>query len=299
MKIGFLGLGKMGTAIAKHLQKAGHELTVWNRTAAATAPLAEVGAKVAATPGEAFAGAEVIFSMLMDDAAVEGLILGNDVAVLKSMEAGTIHVSLSTISVKLSQRLTKEHEDRSQHFVGAPVFGRPNVAEDGKLWTVVGGAEQAVAKILPLLESFSRGITVASDKPWSAHALKISGNFLITAMIESLSEALVFAKAEGIDPALFLETVNNALFQSPFYAAYSKIMLNPPAKPGGTIALGAKDTRLFREAAVEAGVRTPLADGFAEDFRRASEVGMDQADWAAGLYELARKTKLKENAPHV
>ena len=296
MKIAFLGLGKMGTAIAKHLQRADHELTVWNRSQAATAFFAERGARVATTPVEAVAGSEVIFSMLMDDAAVEEVVLGNGSASLRAMKSGAIHVSLSTISVKLSQRLALAHEARSQHFVGSPVFGRPNIAEDGKLWTVVGGAAQPVAIVVPLLETFSRGITVASDKPWAAHALKIAGNFLITSMIEGLSEAAVFANAEGIEPALFLETINNALFQSPFYAAYSKIMLNPPAIPGGTIALGAKDTRLFREAADGAGIGTPLADAFAEDFRRASEAGMDEKDWAAGLYALAQETNSKINA---
>jgi 3-hydroxyisobutyrate dehydrogenase-like beta-hydroxyacid dehydrogenase len=296
MKIGFVGLGKMGRAVASHLQRAGHELTVWNRTAAATTALVERGARAAASPSEAFAGAEVVFSMLMDDAAVESVVLGNNAEALKAMAAGSVHVSLSTISVRLSKKLTAEHAARKQHFVGAPVFGRPNVAEEGRLWTVVGGAATAVAKVRPLLDTFSRGVTVVSEQPWSAHALKIGGNFLITAMIESLSESTVFAKAEGIDPAVFLETVNNALFQSPFYAAYIKIMLNPPAKPGGTIGLGAKDTRLFREAAQEAGIRTPLADAFAEDFRRAIEAGRNEQDWAAGLYSLAFEKNAREAA---
>ncbi len=289
MKIAFLGLGKMGSAIAKHLQQAGHELAVWNRSSAATNEFIERGAKAAASPAEACAQAEVVFSMLIDDAAVKGVLLGEGGA-LNALVPHAIHVSLSTISVQLSQQLAKEHEAHSQLFVAAPVFGRPNVAEDGKLWTVVGGPQQAVNKVQPLLATFSRGVTVVSDNAWSAHAMKIAGNFLITAMIESLSETLVFAEAEGIEPAVFLETINSALFQSPFYAAYSKIMLSPPSKPGGTIALGAKDTRLFREAATEAAVLTPLADKFAADFERARADGMEQADWAAGLYQLARRT---------
>ena len=97
-------------------------------------------------------------------------------------------------------------------------------------------------------------MTVVSDEPWRAHALKIGGNFLITAMIESLSEAMVFAEAHGIDPTLFIETVNAALFRSPFYEAYGKVMLNPPERPGATIALGGKDMGLFREAARSVGL---------------------------------------------
>ncbi len=290
MKIAFLGLGKMGAAIAGHLLRAGHDVTVWNRTVAATEPLVKQGANAAKNAVDAAAHADAVFTMLIDDAAVESVVLSDDAALLRAMAASATHVSLSTISVKLSSQLTREHHARSQHFVAAPVFGRPNVAEEGKLWTVVGGADGPISRIRPLLETFSRGITVVSAEPSGAHAMKIAGNFMITAMIESLSEAMVFAKAEAIDPAVFVATVNNALFQSPFYAAYGKIMLNPPEKPGGTITLGAKDTRLFREAAEGAGIRTPLADAFAEDFRRASEAGMDQKDWAAGLYQLAQSS---------
>lgn len=292
MRIAFLGLGQMGSAVAKFLaggrNEGDDELVVWNRTRAATRPLAEAGARVAASAAEAVHGAEVVFSLLMDDAAVEQVVLGPDAGVLGAMQAGAIHVSLSTLSVKLSERLTEQHQAHGQHFVAAPVFGRPNIAAEGKLWIVVGGEDDAVAKIKPLLEKFSRGITVVSTKPSGAHALKIGGNFLITAMIESLSEAMVFSAAHGVDPGLFLETVNSALFQSPFYAAYGKVMLHPPETPGATIALGSKDMRLFREAARAAGVSVPLADKFAEDLNRASEAGLGHADWAAGLYKLAQ-----------
>jgi 3-hydroxyisobutyrate dehydrogenase-like beta-hydroxyacid dehydrogenase len=147
------------------------------------------------------------------------------------------------------------------------------------------------------LNSFSRGITIVSENPSSAHALKLGGNFLITAMIASLSEALVFAEASGIEPALFLETVNSALFRSPFYEAYGKLMLHPPANPGGTVAIGEKDTRLFREAAQSAGVETPLGDSFAANWNRAIEAGMRDEDWAAGYYKLTRKlTATKSSA---
>jgi 3-hydroxyisobutyrate dehydrogenase-like beta-hydroxyacid dehydrogenase len=199
---------------------------------------------------------------------------------------------LSTISVKLSQRLTAEHARAGSVFVAAPVFGRPNVAAEGKLWIVVGGKDEAVSQVRPLLETISRGLTIVSEEPWRAHALKIGGNFLITAMIESLSEAMVFAEAQGIDAGLFLDAVNNALFRSPFYEAYGKVMLNPPEHPGATIALGIKDMGLFRSAADGAGMRTPLADHFAADLETAAEAGLKGQDWAAGLYQLARNTSL-------
>jgi 3-hydroxyisobutyrate dehydrogenase-like beta-hydroxyacid dehydrogenase len=286
MRIAFLGLGKMGSAVALHLLKAGHELTIWNRTAAHAESLNASGAQVAKSPSEAVAHAEVTFTMLMDDGALESVVFG--AGAIQAMPPNSIHVSLSTISVGLSDRLTEEHWATGTHFAAAPVFGRPNVAEDGRLWTVTAGEPSVIERIRPLLDTFSRGVTVVSEKPSSAHALKLGGNFLITAMIASLSEGLVYAEALGIKPAIFLDTINNALFQSPFYQAYGKIMLDPPEHPGGTIALGEKDIRLFREAARSASVKTELADIFEANLQRAIETGMKDQDWAAGYYRLAQ-----------
>lgn len=286
MRIAFLGLGKMGSAAARHLMEAGHEVTVWNRTRAHAEPLAEMGAKVAGSPVDAVADAEVVFTMVFDDAALEEVLFSG--GALKGMTPGTLHVSLSTISVALSDRLTLAHRAQQLTFVAAPVFGRPDVAEAGKLFTVVAGEAAAVEKARPLLDAFSRAVAVVSDKPSAAHALKLGGNFLITAMIASLSESLVYAEALGIERGVFFETVNAALFRSPFYEAYGKIMLDPPKDAGGTIALGEKDLRLFREAATGAQVRTPLADVFEGSLKRAIDAGMQDADWAAGYYELMR-----------
>lgn len=296
MRIAFLGLGNMGSPLAKLLLTTEHQVTVWNRTPKKARDLAADGAIAADTASEAAAEAEIVFSMLNDDAAVESIVFGEDGSdgILKTLEPGAIHVSLSTISVALSKRLADAHVKNGREFVAAPVFGRPNVAADGKLWIVAAGKESSVAKARPLLEQMSRGLTVVSDEPWRAHALKIGGNFLITAMIESLSEAMVFAEAEGIDPGLFLETVNNALFRSPFYEAYGKVMLNPPEHPGATIALGTKDMGLFRQAAEGVGMRTPLADHFAADLSRAAEAGLKDRDWAAGLYQLAQNSSLRQ-----
>ena len=286
MKIAFLGLGKMGSAIARLLVKSGEELTVWNRTAGRAEALGREGAKIAQSAAEAAAGADVVFTMLMDDPALREVLYKGKV--LESLGSGAIHVSLSTLSVALSKELTEEHAKRGQHFVAAPVFGRPHIAEAGKLWVVLGGAAEPVEKVRPLVEKFSRGISVVGENPWSAHALKLGGNFLITAMIASLSEGFVYAGALGVEPAIFLETVNKALFQSPFYEMYGKIMLTPPEKPGATMAVGEKDMRLFREAAQDSKVRTPLADVFMATFHRAFEAGMKDADWAAGYLQMQR-----------
>jgi 3-hydroxyisobutyrate dehydrogenase-like beta-hydroxyacid dehydrogenase len=288
MRIAFLGLGKMGSAIAGHLIDAGHELTVWNRTRAHAEPLGKRGARIANSAAEAVAGVDVVFSMVFDDAALEEVMFAGEA--LKAMMPGTIHVSLSTISVALSDRLTIMHRTEHLTFVAAPVFGRPNIAEEGKLATAVAGESEAVKKVQPLLESFSRTVTVIGEKPSTAHAVKLGGNFLITAMIATLSESLVYAEALGIEPHVFFETVNGALFRSPFYESYAKLMLDPQQnKPGGTIELGDKDLRLFREAAEGAHIKTPLADTFKAHFDRAIKKGMKDEDWAGGYYKLARE----------
>ncbi|MGB9147090.1 MAG: NAD(P)-dependent oxidoreductase [Acidobacteriaceae bacterium] len=287
MRISFLGLGKMGTPIASHLLKSGDHVTVWNRTASHAEALGREGAHVAKTPAEAVAGCDVVFTMVMDDAALEDVLYAGHL--LDSLAKGAIHVSLSTVSVALSKKVTEEHARRGQHFVAAPVFGRPHVAEAGKLWVAAAGEKEAVERVRPLLERFSRGITVVAQTPWSAHALKLGGNFLITAMIASLSESFLYAQAMGVKPEVFLETVNSALFQSPFYEMYGKIMLHPPEKPGGTMALGEKDMRLFCEAAHASGIRTPLGDVFLATLRRAIEAGMRDQDWAAGYLEFDQK----------
>lgn len=288
MKLAFLGLGKMGAAMARKLMAAGHEVTVWNRDSAKAQALTSEGAKAAAAIAEAVQGKDAIVSMLFDDAANEKVLLTEDGA-LAAMDQGALHIACSTISVSLSDRLTSEHASRGQQYVAAPVFGRPNIAAEGKLWIVAAGPADAIAKARPVLEPMSRGITIIGPKPSQAHALKLAGNFTISLMIQALSEAAVFGQANGIDPALLLETINSALFQSPFYAAYSKLMLNPPEPPGGTIELGQKDLNLLLTAAHAQQVKLSIAEQMETRFTEAVASGLGNTDWAAGLLKAAEQ----------
>jgi 3-hydroxyisobutyrate dehydrogenase-like beta-hydroxyacid dehydrogenase len=293
MKVGFLGLGAMGTPMALRLLAAGHELSVWNRTEGRTEPLLREGAIAAATPAEAELGADAVITMLFDDAAHEEVLFGAN-GLLDALAPGALHISCSTISVALSERLTAEHAKRGIDFVAAPVFGRPSVAEEGRLWIVVAGAEDAVAKARPLLEPMSRGISVVGNEPRHAHALKLGGNFLISAMIHSLSESFVYAAAQGLDPQVFADTVNSALFQSPYYAAYYNVMLHPPEVPGASLDVGEKDLRLLREAAAARGTHLSLADSLAEIFTEARKNGLGAQDWTVAQY---RAAQLRSQAP--
>ncbi len=290
MRIALLGLGNMGTPIAHLLQEQGHQLSLWNRTP-------RPGVQLALTLSEAVVGVPIVLTMLSNDAATEAVVFGaqDSPGILTSMAKDAIHVSLSTISVKLSRRLTEAHQQCHQHFVAAPVFGRPPIAQQGKLWIAVAGAHLAVEQVRPVLQAVSRGLTVVSDQPWRAHALKLGGNFMIAAMVQAMSEASVFAESQGIPPALFLETVNSALFQSVFYGQYSNTLLNPPPVPGATVALGSKDIALFREAAADAHRHLPLADYIAQQLHSAEEAGMKSEEWSVGQYRIAQVTTGPKN----
>ena len=286
MRIAFLGLGKMGSAMAR-LLLAKHEVTVWNRSPERAEQLVAEGATAASTPVEAVTGARLVFTMMHDDAALESVL--HEQGALNAMAQGAIHVSTSTISVGLAERLETEHARRKHGFVGAPVYGRPNVAAEGKLWIVAGGQSEAVNEVKPVLELFSRGITVISDKPSLAHAAKLGGNFLITAMIASLSEAFLYVEEHGLDKDVFLQTITDGLFQSPLYANYGKVMLHPSDEEApATVKLGAKDLMLFREAAKETATRTPLADIFQQQLNAAIQAKMGDKDWAVGYLEQVR-----------
>ncbi len=294
-KLAFLGLGQMGAPIARLLLAQEHNVTLWNRSpekahAVKAESVSTGNARIAASPGEAAAHADIVFTMLTDDAATEAVLFGDkhQPGFLGALKPGAIHVTLSTISVALARRITAAHQERGQHHVGAPVFGRPAVAEAGRLWIVASGEDAPLAAVRPLLESISRGLTIVSREPWQAHALKLGGNLMITSMNQTLSEAFVFAESQGIDPALFHQAINSALFQSQLYENYGKTILNPPQHPGATVSLGIKDTRLAREAAADAGVHMRLADYFADVLDRAKQAGFADEDWAVGQYRIAQ-----------
>jgi 3-hydroxyisobutyrate dehydrogenase-like beta-hydroxyacid dehydrogenase len=287
MRITFLGLGQMGSNVARLLLERGYDLTVWNRSPKAAEPLQKAGATVATTPKLAVADADVVFTMVHDDQALESILF--EQGALEAIRKGATHISLSTISPALADHLDQEHAKHGHQFIASPVFGRPAIAAEGKLWLAIAGKDEVLTPLLPVLETFSRGYTIVGQKPSAALAVKVAGNFLITSMIAALSESMVVADAHGIEPALFLETVNNALFQSTFYANYGKVMLNPQAEPSATVSLGAKDTRLFREAAASTSTPTPLGDHFQKQLEAAAKGGLADADWAAGYYQFVQQ----------
>ena len=171
MRIGFLGLGNMGTPMALRLLAAGYELSVWNRSEERTKPLIHEGAIAAATPAEAELGSDAVITMLLDDAAYEEVLFGVH-RLIDVLSPGVLHILCGTISMALAERLTAEHASRGIDFVGVSVFGRPSDAEDGQLRIMAAGAEKAVDRARPLLATFSREITVVGKEPQQAYAIK-------------------------------------------------------------------------------------------------------------------------------
>jgi 3-hydroxyisobutyrate dehydrogenase-like beta-hydroxyacid dehydrogenase len=280
MKIGFIGLGNMGAGMAANLVKAGHEVTAYNRSQAKVAALAEQGATAAKSVAETCDG-DVVITMLANDDAVSAVTFGDDGA-LASLKAGAIHVSSSTISVALSERLTAAHADAGQRFVAAPVFGRPEAAAAAKLFVVAAGAEDAIAPLAPVFEAIGQRTFVVSDEPKAANLVKLSGNFLIASVIESLGEAMALVGKAGVDKNEYLEILTSTLFGAPVYKTYGGLIAREEFEPAGFAAeLGAKDIRLVLAAADTLQAPLPIASLLRDRFLTLLANGGAQLDWSA------------------
>ncbi len=281
MKVGFIGLGQMGSGMAARLLEAGHEVTVYNRTRARARPLREHGASVADTPAGACSGAEVVFTMLADDHAVEDVTFG-DQGILGSLPRGAVHVSSSTLSVDFTRRLASAHGAAGQRFLAAPVFGRPDVAAAGKLFVVAGGEQQTVAFVQPLLDAMGQRTFVMSSQPEAAALVKLSGNFLIASVIESVGEAMALVDRGGVDRRAYLELITSTLFNAPVYKGYGQLIADRKYEPAGFAApLGQKDIRLALAAAEELRVPMPVASLLRDRLLRLLANGGEKLDWAA------------------
>ncbi len=281
MKVGFLGLGHMGSGMAARLVEAGHDVTVWNRTRAKAEPLRAKGASVADTPAEACAGAETVFTILADDHAVEEVTFRDD-GILGALPDGAVHISSSTLSVDFTRRLGAAHGEAGQRFLAAPVFGRPDVAAAGQLFVVAGGEQATVNTVQPLLDVIGRRTFVMSDRPEAAALVKLSGNFLIASMIESVGEAMALVDRGGVDRRAYLDMLTSTLFDVPVYKSYGKLIAERKYEPAGFAApLGQKDVRLALAAGEELRVPMPVASLLRDRFLRLLANGGSKLDWAA------------------
>ncbi|VFU09940.1 Uncharacterized oxidoreductase YfjR [Methylocella tundrae] len=281
MKIAFLGLGGMGSAMVRNLVKDGHTVVAWNRSYEPTKAINALGVAIERTPAEAAKEGDIAITMLADDAAVEAVTLGKD-GIIEGLKEGAAHISMSTISVALSERLAKAHAERGQNYAAAPVFGRPEAAEAGKLFIAAGGDAELIDKIRPALEAMGQRVFVMGDQPAQANLVKLTGNFLITCVIESLAEAFALTAKGGVDTAKVFELLTETLFAAPVYKTYGALILDGKfSPPGFKMPLGLKDNRLLLQAAEKLEAPLPFASIVRDRFLAAIANGDGGLDWSA------------------
>ena len=268
MRIAFIGLGRMGSGMARNLLRAGHQLTLYNRS---REKAEAIGAPVAATPADACRYCDAAITMVSDDPAVEQVVFSQN-----GIPASTVHIGCSTISTALARRLTERGG-----YISAPVFGRPDAAEGKKLLLIPAGPPDLVERFRPLFDAMGRQTFVAGTEPWQANAVKLCGNFMIASMLESFGEAYATLREASVDPHLFLE-VMSALFGSPVYTNYGRVIADEAFDPAGfALKLGLKDIRLVLETAFECKTPMPIASLLRDRFLDAYAHGQGELDWSS------------------
>jgi 3-hydroxyisobutyrate dehydrogenase-like beta-hydroxyacid dehydrogenase len=280
LEIGFIGLGHMGSGIVHNLLKAGHKVSVYNRTRAKAEAFVRHGATVAESPAEA-ASCPVVMTMLASDDALAEVVDGEN-GVLSTLRPGGILVNMSTVSVAITRRLTELCRASGRQFVAAPVFGRPDAAEAAKLFIAIAGPIEAVKLLEPVLAVLGQKTVNFGEDPAHAAVVKISGNFMLQSAIEALAEALALVRKQGVDPAQYLDFMTGSLFNTPVYKGYGGAIVTERYTPAGfAIPLAIKDTRLAIAAAEEVGAPLPLADLIRDRFLIALSRGWTELDQAA------------------
>lgn len=267
----------MGEPIAANLIDAGHQVTVWNRTHSKADPLIKKGAQLAKAVKEA-AGNEIVFTMVADDHALQQILDGG---LLEGLPKGSVHVSLSTISVDMAGKLKKLHKEREQFYASAPVFGRPEAAAAKKLWIVAGGDPQTLQKVRPLLGQIGQQVVEIGNDPVQANVTKLTGNFLIASAMEAMGEAVMLVRKYGIDPVKYMEFLTSTLFAAPIYKNYGMKIAREEYEPVGFRApLALKDMRLAIAAGDEKTAAMPLASLLRDQILMTISHYGEDVDWS-------------------
>jgi 3-hydroxyisobutyrate dehydrogenase-like beta-hydroxyacid dehydrogenase len=292
MNIAFIGLGKMGAPMARNLLRAGHRVAAYNRSREKAAALVPDGARTAGSPADACRDCDAVITMLSDDAAVEQVVSDHAGGIAAALPKGAVHLSGSTISTAMARRLTALHAENGQRYLSTPVFGRPEAAQAKKLLVIAAGPADLVEQCRPVFEAIGRQTFVAGSEPWQANAVKLCGNFMLAAMLETFGEAFATLRKAGVDPHLFLDTMN-ALFASPVYASYGNAVADRRFEPAGfALRLGLKDVRLVLETAQECQSPMPIASLVRDQFLAALACGQADLDWSSVSQVSARNAGL-------
>lgn len=293
MKVAFIGLGKMGSAIAGRVLGGGHELAVYNRTASKGDDLVARGAVRAASVAEAAAFGEVVITMLENDAALWNVV-SVPAGLLATLPRGRIHLAMGTYSVDTIKKLTEAHAAAGQVLVSGPVLGRPAVAAAGQLGILTGGPAEAVARCQPLFEAIGRRTFDCGTEPIGAAVAKIANNFVLACALEAMAESFVLAEKSGVTGANFLDILTDGLFGSPAYKIYGRLIAEKAyfKEPGFLTTTALKDVNLALAAGETVGVPLPSAGIVRERLVSAIARGHGEADWSVLADEQARASGL-------
>jgi 3-hydroxyisobutyrate dehydrogenase-like beta-hydroxyacid dehydrogenase len=293
MKVGFIGLGRMGGAMARRMLDAGHDVGAFNRTAARVKPLIDAGAKhldsikAAATYGDA------VFTMLADDAAVLDVVTQPG-GLLASLPKGGIHICAGTHSVAAMTKLKELHAAAGQVLVATPMLGRPELVASGQAGMVLGGLKDALDRCRPLFAAIARRTFEAGDDPVAACAIKIANNFVLGCAIEAMGEGFALTRKYGVVPDVFYDVMTDGLFNCSAYKVYGKLIAEERYQPAGQRAiLGLKDANLALEAGGAVGVPLPSGNVWRDRLVGAVAHGEAEHDWAVMAKDQARASGLE------
>lgn len=284
LSVACVGLGRMGSGIARNIQSSGFRLTVYNRTIEKMKPYIEAGATAASTPREAAAAADIVVTNLMDDASVLGAMTGNH-GILAGMRPDAIHIGTTTISPSLSKRLGELHAAQGSHYIAGPVAGRPDAAAAGKLFTFVAGKPEWLERSRPVMDAYANRIIALGEDPAVAMSMKLVGNFMVASLIELIGEAYVFAEGRGVDPSILTGMFKQYIPAASEYV--DRICARDFGRAGFTLDGGTKDVTLILEAAAEVHAPLSYASVVRDKCLAAQARGMGQLDWSA-MTEISR-----------
>jgi 3-hydroxyisobutyrate dehydrogenase-like beta-hydroxyacid dehydrogenase len=280
-EIGFIGVGNMGSHMAKNLLGAGFKVTVYDKDKAKTDALAKVGAGVAKHVRDVVTPSCIVITMVTDDAALFDIISGHD-GIAAAMGSNEIHMTMSTISPETIVKLDAVHQSYQAPFIAAPVFGRPVAAAEKKLWIFLSGNPEIKKRVIPVLNCLGQGIYDFGEKNTAAATAKLIANFLVISAIESLGEASVLAEKNGLDSKLFMKAMTNTLFSCSAYQYHAQnIASGNFYPPGFSLALGMKDMRLLMNMAEESKTVMPFANVLCNRFASSLAKNHEGLDWAA------------------
>lgn len=282
MKLGFIGLGNLGTPIAENLLEKGNSLYVYNRTASKAQPLANKGATVCTSVKELASLCDIVFTVLADDAALNHTTQGEE-GIAANLKAGGIHVSVSTILPATSTHLSELHKKHNNHYIACPVMGRPEAARARKLNFLVSGDASAIAVIKPFLQDAgAAGVWEFGENVMHANVAKLCTNFLIVSAIEALAEGINLANKSGMDTQQWYNMITQTLFAAPIYINYGNIILKEAFLPAGfSMRLGLKDVNLVIEQAAETNAEMPFGKLLQQRFQESVANGLGEHDWTA------------------